>query len=166
MRKALLCVTLAVIFMGGATPVMAAGKDADYSDKMFEAKDANSDGVISKAEFLEHSEKKFARMDADGNEEITQEEIDSLKAEIKEKPDGKDSSGRGSKMLKRADANSDGVISKTEFLEHSEKKFAKIDADGNEEITQEELSNRRSHLKEKLEKLEKFREKRKQRRGH
>ena len=145
MRKALLCGALAVILTGGAVPVMAAGKDTDYSDKMFEATDANSDGVISKAEFLERPEKRFAEIDADGNGEITREEIDSLKAEIKEKLDGRDFSGRGDRVFGRADANSDGVISKAEFLEQSERRFAKIDADGNEEchsivnICQEEL---------------------------
>ena len=85
MRKALLCGTLAVILTGGAIPVVAAGKDTDYSDKIFEATDANSDGAISKAEFLEQSEKRFAKMDADGNEEITREEIKSRQDGVREK---------------------------------------------------------------------------------
>ena len=38
---------------------------------MFEKKDANSDGVISKAEFVAHAEKKFAKMDTDGNGSLT-----------------------------------------------------------------------------------------------
>lgn len=163
MRKALLCATLAVIFMGGAMPAMAADKNTDHFDKMFEAKDANSDGVISKVEFFEHLEKRFAKTDADGDGEITRQEIDSLKAEIKEKLDGRDFSGRGERVFARADANSDGIISKAEFLEHSEKGFAKMDADGNGEITREEAKSRQDGIRKKL---ERFREKRKQRRGY
>ena len=75
MRKVLMFSVLAVLFLGGATFAAAdcgtCDKKADCPrksakmDRMFEKKDSNSDGVISKAEFMSHAEKKFAKMDAD-----------------------------------------------------------------------------------------------------
>ena len=50
------------------------GKHGKHGGKMFEKHDTNSDGVISKDEFLSHAEEKFSEMDADGNGEVTQEE--------------------------------------------------------------------------------------------
>lgn len=95
MRKVLMFSVLAVLFLGGATFASAhcgdCGKKADCPrksakmDKMFEKKDANSDGVISKAEFMSHVEKKFAKIDADGNGSLTKEEVKNYWSAKKEK---------------------------------------------------------------------------------
>ena len=95
MRKALMFSVLAVLFLGGATFASAhcgdCGKKADCPrksakmDKMFEKKDSNSDGVVSKAEFMAHVEKKFAKMDADSNGSLTKEEVKKYWAAKKEK---------------------------------------------------------------------------------
>ena len=99
MRKVLMFSVLAVLFLGGATFASAdcgeCGKKADCPrksakiDRMFEKKDANSDGIISKAEFMAHSEEKFAKMDADGNGSLTTEEVKNYWAAKKEKYKGK-----------------------------------------------------------------------------
>ncbi len=155
MKKALLFGVFAAILMGGTLPALA-DVQSGHADKIFEEKDANSDGVISKTEFLEHSEKRFSQMDIDGNRKITQKELDNLKEDL----GGGKSSGRGAKLFARADTNSDGAISEEEFLERSEKKFAKMDGDGDGEITKEEAENHRAEIKKKLERLKKFRERR------
>ena len=92
MRKALMFSVLAVLFIGGATFAAAdcgaCDKKGDCKSrycKMFEKKDSNSDGVISKAEFVAHAEKKFAKMDADGNGSLTKEEAKNYRAAKKEK---------------------------------------------------------------------------------
>ncbi len=95
MRKVLMFSVLAVLFLGGATFASAhcgdCGKKADCPrksakmDRMFEKKDANSDGVISKAEFMAAAEKKFAKIDADGNGSLTKEEVKNYWAAKKEK---------------------------------------------------------------------------------
>ena len=88
MRKTLLLATLAVALVGGATFAVACDKSGDCTGrycKMFDKKDANSDGVISKAEFVAHAEKKFAKMDSDGNGKITKEEVKSYWNAKKEK---------------------------------------------------------------------------------
>ncbi len=95
MRKIFMFSILAVLFIGGATVASAdcgscdekrdcPGKAAKM-DKMFEKKDANSDGVISKAEFMAHVEEKFAKMDADGDGNLTKEEVKNAWAAKKEK---------------------------------------------------------------------------------
>lgn len=53
--------------------------------KMFEKRDLNKDGVISKAEFLEVAEKKFHKIDADNDGNITKEEARLYKQKKKEK---------------------------------------------------------------------------------
>ncbi len=92
MRKILMFSMLTVLFIGGATFASAhcgdCGKKADCprkSAKMFEKKDANSDGVISKAEFVAYAEGKFAKIDADGNCSLTKEEVKNYWAAKKEK---------------------------------------------------------------------------------
>ena len=88
MKKTLLLATLAVALVGGATFAVAYDKSGDCTGrycKMFDKKDANSDGVISKAEFVTHAEKKFAKMDSDGNGKITKEEVKSYWNAKKEK---------------------------------------------------------------------------------
>ena len=88
MKKTLLLATLAVALVGGATFAVAYDKSGDCTGrycKMFDKKDANSDGVISKAEFVAHAEKKFAKMDSDGNGNITKEEVKSYWNAKKEK---------------------------------------------------------------------------------
>ena len=95
MRKVLIFSVLVVLFLGGATFASAhcgdCGKKADCPrksakmDRMFEKKDANSDGVISKAEFMAAAEKKFAKIDADGNGSLTKEEVKNYWVAKKEK---------------------------------------------------------------------------------
>ena len=92
MRKAVMFAALAVLFLGGATFAMAdhGGRDrkADCKSrhfKKFEKKDSNSDGVITKEEFIAYAESRFARMDADGNDRVTREESESSRAAKKEK---------------------------------------------------------------------------------
>ena len=82
MRKVLMFSVLAVLFFGGATIASADCGACDKKEdrkskhcKMFEKKDTNSDGAISKSEFMAHAEKKFAKMDADKSGSLTKEEV-------------------------------------------------------------------------------------------
>ncbi len=80
MRKLLSFGVLGVLLLGVASFASADDERGDYNRKhykMVEKKDANSDGVISKAEFMAHAEKKFAKMDTDSNGSITSKEVES-----------------------------------------------------------------------------------------
>lgn len=68
-----------------SAPVVFADNHGGKGGKMFEKHDTNGDGVISKAEFLTHAEERFAKMDADGNGEISKEEAKAYKKAMKEK---------------------------------------------------------------------------------
>jgi len=51
--------------------------------------------------------------------------------------------GNKGKMMEKVDANGDGEISKSEFLAHSEEKFAKMDANSDGTISKEEVKEAR-----------------------
>jgi len=99
----------------------------------------------------------FEELDADGNGEITQAEMDAMKAarfaKVDTNGDGQLSleelTARGvqkaathaEKMLERRDANGDGVLSADELSKphRSGKMFDRFDADGSGTISQEEF---------------------------
>lgn len=84
--KKLFVLTVATVLFASPS-AFADDHEAGKRDKgaMFEKHDTNGDGSISKAEFLSHAEERFAKMDADGNGEITKDEAQAKKAEWKEK---------------------------------------------------------------------------------
>ena len=91
MKKQLLLTTLALTLIAG--PAFADrhhdgdkdGRKGHHGARMFDKHDTNGDGVISKAEFLEHAESKFAKMDQDSNGEISKAEAEAVHAAMKEK---------------------------------------------------------------------------------
>ena len=85
MKKLLALSACALAFT--ATPAVAGdGKGRDHhKDKMFEKHDTNGDGVISKAEYMDHVEKRFSDMDADGDGDVTKEEAKAAHEKMREK---------------------------------------------------------------------------------
>ena len=59
MKKILAMTALALVF---ASPQAFADKHEHKGGKMFEKHDTNSDGVISKTEFMDHAAEKFSKM--------------------------------------------------------------------------------------------------------
>lgn len=60
------------------------------------------------------------------------------------------------KMYKNMDSNGDGIVSKSEFIAHTESRFEKMDADKDGNLTKEEM---REHHKERREKMQEMHEK-------
>lgn len=56
---------------------------------------------------------------------------------------------RGGHMMKEADTDNDGVVTKSEFLAAHEKKFTEIDKDGDGKITEEDI---KAHMEAKRQK--------------
>jgi hypothetical protein len=82
MMKKILMVTAALVALG-ASPALAEHHEDGGSKKkggMFQKLDSNS-----KSEFMERHEKKFEKMDADGNGEISKDEAKSGKQARREK---------------------------------------------------------------------------------
>jgi Ca2+-binding EF-hand superfamily protein len=100
------------------------------------------DGKISKDEF-QGPENMFARIDANGDGVITQDEIGGMKGRggAPGEPGGRRGAGdpeqRWKKMLENWDANNDGQISKDEF-QGPEQVFKILDRDGDGVITEQE----------------------------
>lgn len=77
---------VAAVSMAVAAPAMAEGpKHKGKGMDLFEMHDTNKDGVVTKEEFLKKAEEHFAKLDADGDGQITKAEHDAKKAEWKEK---------------------------------------------------------------------------------
>lgn len=61
------------------------GKHHGEPGKFFEKMDADKDGSVTEAEFLDRHKKKFAEIDADKNGKVTKEELEARHAEMKKK---------------------------------------------------------------------------------
>jgi hypothetical protein len=89
MTKKVLLLAAAVLMFQTA-PVFAegsgdGGKKGPHGARMFEKHDTNDDGVITKDEFIGHAEERFTTMDADGNGEVSKEEVRSAGKAMREK---------------------------------------------------------------------------------
>jgi Ca2+-binding EF-hand superfamily protein len=80
---------------------------------------------------MAQSEKRFARLDANGDGEISGDELP----------------GRGA-LVASADANKDGKISKAEYMAQAAARFAKMDANGDGKITPDEMKAMGQRMRE------------------
>lgn len=82
--KKLLILSAAVLALS-AGPALAAQKDRPQRSRMFQKLDSNTDGVITKEEFLSAHEAVFEKMDVNDDGEVTQKEVTAKKKEWREK---------------------------------------------------------------------------------
>lgn len=103
-------------------------------DLSFETLDTNGDGVLTQEELAAHRTERFGEADTDGNGLLSREElIERANARVSE---------RIEKMMERRDANNDGMLSEEELRptdDRMNRRFARLDADGNGEVTQAEF---------------------------
>lgn len=83
------------------------------------------EGPMTLADMQARSDRRFDRMDANGDGVITSEEMG-------------DGEGRGARMLERADANNDGRITRAEMQAGTATMFRRMDANGDGKVTEEE----------------------------
>ena len=105
MKKKISFLTLGAALI--AVPVLAApgGKMGD----------ADGNGVLTRAEAQAHAAEMFAKMDANGDGKLDQNDRDAKRAEMQ------------AKMFERLDADKDGSISKAEWDQHTADREAKRD---------------------------------------
>jgi len=107
------------------------GKRGEHKGKFLQAADADQDGQITKAEMAAHRAAMFEKIDKNGDGVLTAEDHEGSKG-----PMGK----RGARL----DADQDGKVTKAEFLAGSDELFERLDANGDNVISKDELSARRA----------------------
>ncbi|WP_343521198.1 hypothetical protein [Sphingomonas sp.] len=128
------------------------------ADRAMERADTNGDGMISKDENRAAVEARFARMDADGDGTIGADErrmgrgmgngrrarAQAAAGEAMGAPAAM-KSGRmqAGHMMKHADNDGDGAISKAEYDAQSAQRFARLDANGDGKIDATEMQAQR-----------------------
>ncbi len=140
MRKVLLAAAGAAVLAAGFAGVAVAqsgGENAGARRGIFQA-DADSDGVLTRAEFDASRVAQFARLDTDNNGELTREEMRAQRGD-RGRRGHRGHRGGG---LTRADANNDGNITREEFLARPTAMFARLDADNDGVIQASERPQR------------------------
>ena len=107
---------------------------------MMDRLDANKDGNVEKSEFMASQAEKFAKLDAAGRGSIAKADF----AEAMEQAAKARRAERVERMFGRLDANSDGVVTREEYLAQGEKRFSRLDRDGNGTLTPADRSGRAS----------------------
>ncbi len=106
-------------------------------EKMFERHDENKDGKVTKEEMSQKGEKLFELLDLDKDGAITLKEAREGHQKMREK--------RKAEMMMKVDTNSDGQVSEAEFTDYTLKKFKKADANGDGNLSMEEMAKMREH---------------------
>ncbi|GAB4141362.1 MAG: hypothetical protein Tsb0016_08950 [Sphingomonadales bacterium] len=103
--------------------------------------DSNKDGVISQEEFAASHDKRFSRLDADGDGKITAEEREAMRKAREEKWKQRQAAmqERREKRLAEIDSDGDGAISKAEHQAMHQARFAAMDKDGDGQISRDEM---------------------------
>lgn len=143
-RYAALAATIAA---GGAAFAAQAGRDHAEDDghrggrmhhgpgQLFEKADTDGNGTITRAELDAAQAAHLKDIDRDGNGAVTVEEMDAQHREER--------LARMSEHLKRLDADKNGVVTTAEFAAGHRKHVEKLDANGDGQITREELAERK-----------------------
>jgi Ca2+-binding EF-hand superfamily protein len=130
MRKLLLAAALAGTMIGGAAVAAQSdgqdtGQNGGRGGMMMRA-DTNGDGMISRAEYMAQADARFARMDKNGDGQLSGDELG-----------GPGRHGGG--MMMAADTNHDGVITRAEYDAQAADRFAKLDANGDGQVSPDEM---------------------------
>ncbi|QIE45279.1 calcium-binding protein [Pseudohalocynthiibacter aestuariivivens] len=135
-------ICLGVAIMLGTVSVGAA--DTDKGERMhgprhsFEEIDTNADGQITREEIAAHRADRFAAVDTDGDGALSEAEL-TAQAEAR-------TARRVARMIKRHDANGDGVLSQEEMeSRHKRDHFKRMDTDGDGAISAEEFAEFKPH---------------------
>jgi hypothetical protein len=136
-------VTLAVLAPAFAEEAAAPRSRANGMLDRLLAADANKDGRITRAEMRAAREQGFRAMDANNDGVISAEERQQLAAAAAAKKKGK---GGGGDRTAGMDANGDGKITRTEFLNAPMRGFDRLDANDNDVVEAAEIEVARAMI--------------------
>lgn len=133
--KKIIMTTFAIAGAGLLATTAFAGEGKGRGHGGWDRMDINGDGEITADEMSEKNAAFIEAADADGNGAVSKDE---MKAYHKAK--------REERRAKRsADANGDGIVDRTEFLNAAQERFDKMDKDGNGVLSEDEQRRKRGH---------------------
>ena len=110
-----------------------ADKGAQFAQKRLEKLDTNHDGVVTEDEYLAAATAMYRQFDAQGNGKVTA-------GEIAASPRAQERVAHATeRMVKHLDTNADGVVSQAEYLAAAQKRFSRMDKNGDGFIDSDEL---------------------------
>ena len=127
MRKTM----IGTIVVAAASLVAAsafAGEGKGGKGGHFDRLDANGDGEISADEMNDKTAAFLEGADADGNGAVSKEEMKAFHKAKREERRAKHS----------PDKNGDGIVDRTEYISQAQERFDKMDKDGNGVLSEEE----------------------------
>jgi Ca2+-binding EF-hand superfamily protein len=125
---------LSVFAFAQAADPAAAGAHAGFFQHMLQKMDSNGDGRISLDEYLAASSARFKNMDSQNKGSIDAADIASSKAAV-ERIDH-----RANAIVKHLDTAGNGYVTQDEFIAAAQKRFARLDKNGDGKLTPDELT--------------------------
>jgi Ca2+-binding EF-hand superfamily protein len=127
---------LVVLLMGASVAAPTAARErADPLETLAQA-DADRDGVVSRAEFVDARRARFAQMDRNGDGSLS---VDDLPRLMRRR-----AGDRVDQPTQRFDADRDGRLSRDEFVNGPARLFDLGDANGDERIDRSEMDRLRA----------------------
>ena len=131
-KKHLLPFTVVLFLLSGCAWMKPHYNDAQMHSYLFNKFDANEDGVITKAEYMEFIDERFDKMDTDDNGTITKEDLYNSRfytflPELAEA------------VFRDSDLDQSGTISREEMLKAEEARFKMMDKDDDVQLTKDEF---------------------------
>jgi len=132
MKKHLLTSTIILLLLSGCAWMKPHYNDQQMHSYLFNKFDANEDGVITKAEYMEFIDERFDKMDTNGNGTITKEDLYDSRfytflPELAEA------------VFRDSDLDKSGTITRDEMIKAEEMRFKMMDKDANNSLNKNEF---------------------------
>lgn len=126
--------TAIALALGVAAPVApaAAQNQGACPNSGYGAVDQSGDGILSRDEFTSYGAQAFSTWDADGDGTLSREEFSACA------PFGWSAGAKSEGLFAEFDRNGDGSVSEDEFF--NQEAYAALDANGNDEVDQQEVN--------------------------
>lgn len=122
---------LVVVLAGGTLASPAAARGRPDPMEMLEQADANRDGAVSRAEFVDARRARFAKMDRNGDGHFSDADLPRIVR--------KRAGDRIEQVTAGFDSNRDGRLSRDEFVNGPTRLFDLGDRDGNGQLDKREV---------------------------
>ena len=130
----------AILALSACAPAQAQNRDGARLIEQLEKSDTNGDGAISRDEFIAGRSAQFARLDRNKDGYFTDSDIPGIVKNRLPPEMSVDS------MKATFDANGDGKVSQSEFVNGPTAAFDRIDANGDNTVTRTEIDQARAML--------------------